>query len=223
MHQISTCVSERVVTNQYTDEPPSTTLVGRVYPPPPASPPNNPCITDEIVPLSSDKVALTAKVNAFVAQGSTAGQIGTAWAWYMISPEFAYLWPTASQPADYDEPNLLKIVVIMTDGAYNTAYCDGVIAADSTSGSGSNTDHINCNASNGTPFSQAAALCTAMKAAGVVVYTVGFDISSDATVVSTLQNCASSPSQAYLANDSAGLIADFQDIANSITDLRLSE
>jgi hypothetical protein len=68
-----------------------------------------------------------------------------------------------------------------------------VIAADSTSGSGSNTDHMNCNASNGTPFSQAAALCTAMKAAVVVVYTGGFDISSDPTVVSTLQKLCNRP------------------------------
>ena len=49
-----------------------------------------------------------------------------------------------------------------------------------------------------------------------MVYTVGFDISSDPTVVSTLQNCATDPSKAHLANDSAGLDEDLQDIANGM-------
>ena len=65
------------------------------------------------------------------ASGSTAGHIGTAWGWYMISPTFSYLWPTASQPAAYGEDHLFKIVILMTDGEFNTFYCNGVISQDS--------------------------------------------------------------------------------------------
>ena len=50
----------------------------------------------------------------------------------MLAPNFASLWPAASQPAAYNTPNLIKVVVLMTDGSFNTVYCNGVIAADST-------------------------------------------------------------------------------------------
>ncbi len=49
----------------------------------------------------------------------------------MISPNFSYLWPTASQPAAYGTPKLFKIVILMTDGEFNTSYCNGVISQDS--------------------------------------------------------------------------------------------
>ena len=72
----------------------------------------------------------------------------------MLAPNFASLWPTANQPAAYNAPNLIKVVVLMTDGSFNSVYCNGVIAPNSISGSGSTDDHINCNATNGNPFDQ---------------------------------------------------------------------
>src|SRR3546814_13847045 len=71
---------------------------------------------------------------------------------------------------------VMKVVIIMTDGDFNTIYHDGVIAKNSTGGgaSGSSGEKINENGTNGSPFAQAEALCTNMKAAGVLAYTVGF-------------------------------------------------
>src|SRR4029453_3211665 len=96
-----------------------------------------------------------------------------------------YLWPSASRPAPYSDlallnargdPLLRKIVILMTDGDFNTAYCQGVISRDSTSGSGSDAEHINCVAPNGSSFNQSESLCTNMKATGILVYTIGFNI-----------------------------------------------
>ncbi len=138
----------------------------------------------------------------------------------MISPEFAYLWPAASQPAAYGAPDLLKVVVIMTDGNYNTAYCEGVIAKNSGSGSGDAQDKNNCPATNGDATSQAEALCTAMKAKGVIVYTVGWMSAHDAEDV--MQACATSSNHVYLPSSGAALKDAFAAIGRDLLKLRIS-
>jgi putative Flp pilus-assembly TadE/G-like protein len=75
----------------------------------------------EVMPLTSDKTALLNKVAGLTAAGGTAGHLGTAWAWYTLSPNWSSLWPT-STPAAYGTPKLQKIAVLMTDGEYNTQY-----------------------------------------------------------------------------------------------------
>ncbi|MDP1732093.1 MAG: ubiquitin-activating E1 FCCH domain-containing protein [Devosia sp.] len=112
--QVSTCTTDRT-TNAWTDAAPSVTYLGLNYP---SS--KNPCLTPNIFPLSSNKTALSAAASSLTAGGSTAGQIGLAWSWYMISPNFGYLWPPESRPAAYDTGNLLKVLVLMTDGEFNT-------------------------------------------------------------------------------------------------------
>jgi Flp pilus assembly protein TadG len=220
LHRIRTCVTERVNANQYTDVAPSTTWIGRNY-----TASSSDCLSSQIIPLTANKSTLTTAIAALSTTGTTAGQVGTAWAWYMISPNFAYLFPADSQPAAYDAPHTKKIAIIMTDGEYNTPYCNGVIAQDHTVGWIIPDDEaINCNATNGTPLSQAAAMCTAMKASpsNITVYTVGFELGSDTGVINMLSNCAS-PGNAYLANNSAELMAVFQAIGEDISDLRLAQ
>jgi Flp pilus assembly protein TadG len=214
----SNCASERTGAERYTDAPPSTALLGRVYP---AG--NNPCIGSTVLPMESSKDGVKTFIDSLTIAGSTAGHIGIAWGWYMLSPNWAYLWPGASQGAAYGTPELVKIAVIMTDGAFNTAYCNGVISKDSGSGSGNTYDHINCNATNGTAFTQGLALCNAMKTAGIVVFTVGFDIGSQAGVEDFMRNCATTQWHFYNAADGGALKQAFRDIAVNISRLRLSK
>ena len=217
VHEISTCVTERTGANRYTDVAPSTAFVGRNYPTS-----ANPCLSNVVTPLTSNKALLTTQINGLLAVGSTAGQIGTAWGWYTLSPNFAAMWPAASQPQPYGTSELIKIAILMTDGAYNTAYCNGVIAQNSLSGSGSAADQINCNAQNGGAFAQAEALCTGMKDAGIIVYTVGFDIANEPAVTSVMNNCATSSSHVFFASNGAALKDAFRAIAVDISRLRLS-
>lgn len=218
IHQLSTCVTERIGGQAYTDAAPSTAFVGRNYPST-----SNGCLTNQIVPLSDDKEFLKAQIDTYVAQGSTAGHVGMAWGWYMISPNFGYLWPSESQPALYGATNVVKIAVLMTDGAFNSPYCNGVIAADATSGSGSASDHINCNATNGSSYSQAEDVCDAIKDEEIEIYTVGFDIGDQQQAIDVMANCASDDEHAYLAESGAELMAIFQNIAANISSLRLSQ
>lgn len=215
LQQISNCVSERT-TNAYTDTAPSTTYLGMNYP---SS--SNDCSIPVMLPLTNSSTNLNATVDDFVATGSTAGQLGVAWAWYALSPNFAYIWPTANQPVAYNTSGNQKIAIIMTDGDFNTPYCTGVIAADAGSGSGSSSTHINCNSPNGSSSSQATSLCTAMKNAGIKVYTIGFTVTSAAQTL--LTDCSSGTGYNYFPTTNSQLESVFTDIANSILNLRVTK
>jgi len=216
-YQINTCAAERWKsdwTNDYTDTAPATLPVGRQYTSGGAT-----CLSSTITPLSSDKASLKTTIGNYSVSGSTAGQIGVGWGWYMISPNFAPMWPTASKPAAYGTKDLLKVVVIMTDGAFNTPYCKGVQASNAEIG-GDDT-HINCSGADG--IAQAKAMCTAMKAKGVVVYTVGFALGNDADAIDLMNKCATDASHVYLPSGGAALKDAFAAIGRDITKLRLSK
>ncbi|HWU78735.1 MAG TPA: ubiquitin-activating E1 FCCH domain-containing protein, partial [Caulobacter sp.] len=231
VRSLSKCVSERTGPEAYTDAAPSTAFVGTNYPstvddtdPPTYQP--NPCPDQEIMPLSSDRTALKAQISTLTAGNSTAGQIGLAWGWYMISPNFSYLWPNASQkPAAYKTKDLMKVVIMMTDGAFNTPFCKGVIASDAGGGTGSATDHINCAATNGSPFTQARALCDSIKSSDndIILYTVGFDVGSDATAKSFLTDCATDSTKAFFPATGSELKTAFKAIAQEISSLRIAK
>lgn len=216
------CVSERTGIHASDDASYTVGLVGWVYPPTS----ENHCINASIQPLTSDKTALHNTIGTLTADGSTAGHVGVAWGWYMVSPNWASLFPTASQPVAYGTPNTIKAVILMTDGAFNTTYCNGVISKDSPSGSGSSSNHINCNAPNGDSFSQAQALCTAMKAPpnNIIIYTVGFlHGGADPQAQAILANCATDAQHAYLPTTGADLQVAFQAISADLNKLRLSQ
>jgi len=216
--QITNCVTERVGGQAYTDAAPTTSYVGRHYPPSASN-----CNADSLIqPLTANKTELHADINSLDTGGSTAGQIGIAWGWYLLAPNFAYLWPDAENtPAAYNADHLIKVAVIMTDGEFNTMHCNAVPSADSDSAAGSSSQRINCNATNGNAFSQSEDLCDAMRDAGITIYTVGFDLGGVAAAEDVLESCATS-GVVLLADDGAELTAAFENIAQSISDLRLS-
>jgi hypothetical protein len=219
VHRISTCVTERISANQYTDAGPGTTLLGHNYPST-----GNACPTGNvIVPLSTNMTTLNASINALQASGSTGGHVGIAWGWYLLSPSFSSILSPASQPGNYQDDEVVKIAVLMTDGEYNSSYCNGVISGvTSTSGSGSRTDQINCAAPNGHAFDQAERLCDEMKEEGVIVYTVGFDIVDDQRARDLVNGCATDQSHVVMASNGNELIAAFQAIGTAIGHLRLT-
>lgn len=230
---ISTCVTERDV-HTFTDASYLTTLMGRNYPN--GNSVNvtanaNPCLTDIILPLttvkgaanSTDKSTLNGVANTITASGSTGGQVGVAWAWYMLSSTFNGPWPAANKPAGPEAVNpVVKAVVIMTDGEYNSIYKRGVIAQNSTTGSGDTNSMIGENAGNGSSYEQTAALCTAMKAQGIIVYTVGLAIENTPVAIDMMARCATDQSKAYVAGSGAALRDVFRDIGDNLSQLRIT-
>ncbi|MGI9422554.1 MAG: VWA domain-containing protein, partial [Hyphomicrobiaceae bacterium] len=208
-----TCVKERPTSDRYTDAPPGAGNFFAYYSGSGVCEP-----TSTITPLTSDKAVLTAHIDSMPTTGMTAGHLGTAWAWYLISPRWASIWPSASMPNSYSmltessdpgssaapgdpdfKPKLHKIAILMTDGAYNKYY----------SGSSSTV--------------QARSICDEIKTTGVVVYTVGFQIAVGSEPDVTMQQCATSTSHYYNASTGEALKQAFRDIALKIADLRIAE
>ncbi len=216
LHQISTCATERTGAQAYTDVSPSGNPVGRGY-----MSTANGCPTAPIIPLTADADMVKDAIDDLVIGGSTAGHMGVAWGWYTLSPTFGSIFPTDSRPAAYGRPKLHKFVVFMTDGDFNSSFCQGVLSRTSTSGSGSTADQINCNSENGTSFAQAQQYCTAMKNAGITVYTVGFEVGNLQAARDALTACATSSQYAYFASGSAELVSVFQQIGSSIHEVSL--
>lgn len=205
-----TCVKERSNGNRYNDAAPgSGNYFDARY--------SNSCKPKNarLMPLTNDKNALKARIDDFQADGYTAGHLGTAWAWYTLSPNWNdVVWTGTNKPAPYpaghDAPTqkarndayaaakLKKIAVLMTDGEYNKKY----------SGSGSAT--------------QARAQCDAMKAKGIEIYTVGFELPNQAAR-DIMEYCATDEEHFYDATDGEKLRMAFRDIALKVATLRLSK
>lgn len=165
------------------------------------------CMPSGPVPLTEDKAALKAHVNSLVAEGGTAGHLGLAWGWYLVSPEWAPIWPEASAPLPYRAPQTSKAVILMTDGDFNIQHPDA----------------------SRNSFRQSMDLCDAMKASGrrIQIYTVGFQVPSGVQRTgdgrTILEYCATSPSHAFSADNGEELIEVYRSIARSISDLRLKQ
>lgn len=209
------CVVERTGTQAYTDAAPGSGSWLVSWQSATGSSSSNCTPSAQMVPLTSDKTALKAAIDTFTASGATAGQLGTAFAWYLISPKWATIWGTSAAPGPYTDltimnsngaPKLRKFVVLMTDGTYNT------IQGQSYSDTSSQAT---------TAASRAASVCTNIKATGIEVFTVGFQL--DTTAAKTLlTNCATDSSHYYDASSESALSAAFRDIALKISSLRLT-
>jgi len=162
------------------------------------------CSGAQVLPMTSDKALLKSTINSYQTNGATAGHLGTAFSWYLLSPQWASIWPSASQPVAYTDKDTAKIAILMTDGEYNTV---------GGSYSGGNVQ-VSQNFAKDT--------CTAMKAQGIRVYTVGFKL-TQANATQTLQNCATSANDFYAAEDGNALKSAFKAIAENIATLRLAE
>lgn len=220
-YYLSDCVVERTGTQKYTDAAPATGqyVMGHYTTNFTGSGSNKKgvCVVPAtVLPLTSDKTSLLAAVNSLTAGGGTAGHLGTAWARYTLSPNWSSLWPS-NAPAAYGTPNLAKIAILMTDGQYNTQY--------NSNGVSVNQNAISCpQAANDCSTPQALAQCAAMKAQGITVYTVGFDLGGNQTAIDTLTQCASDQTKFYnAANDGVQLKQAFRDIALKLSSLYLSK
>jgi len=171
------------------------------------------CPSQRVQALTSDREVLVDQIASFRADGYTAGQIGIAWGYYMLSENWRALWGAAA-PARYSEP-VKKVAIVMTDGEFNTYYYrvrGDVNRQEAKSGSA------------------AADLCTHMKRdkagkPGITVYSIAFQAPREAQTL--LRACASPDSGTsrhyFPASDANELRQAFAAIALDIQKLRLSK
>lgn len=168
------------------------------------------CPAARVVPLTNDASSLRAAVDSYTATGWTAGHMGTAWGWYLLSPEWSGVW--GFSPAPYNAESVVKAALIMTDGVFNTSYKSG--SAQSVS------------AQTAESYDQFATLCRNMKDKGILVYTVGFALSLEpepgrTQALNALRSCATSADYFFDADTSSQLAAAFQSIADRLNNLRI--
>jgi Flp pilus assembly protein TadG len=208
-HSYSSCVVERSGSEKFTDAAPGSgagTYLGvfdlkrEDASGGPGS--NTSCEpASRVMSLSDDKASLIDAIEAFDTGGWTAGHIGTAWAYYMLSPEWNGVWGGEdANAAPFGDEETMKIAILMTDGDYNAVYESG----------------------NGSATTQAKELCSKMKQDGITVYTVGFMVSSGAQAL-LRDECATSSSHYYDATSGEQLKIAFRQIAFKIAQLRLSK
>ncbi len=175
----------------------------------------------ELLPLTSTKQDLLDKISGLAATGGTAGHLGTEWAWYMLSPNWASVWGTSSAAAPYGTDKLRKVAILMTDGVFNQQYDAngfGVDYLDSPPLNPSCPDAIN-----GCSSTQALAICQGMKDKDIEVYTIGFQLAGNQLAINTLSQCATDANHFYNSATGDALSAAFQDIALKIMNLYLSQ
>jgi Flp pilus assembly protein TadG len=205
-----TCVFERDGANQATDASPSAGYLKVAGDRGVVATPNNCPSSAEVTALDDDSSALKRAISRLRSGGSTAGHLGTAWAWYLVSPEWASVWPSASRPVAYGDKKTVKAVVLMTDGVYNTfgGQCDR--SCSNTSAQARNSQNV------------AQRLCQNIKDKDVKVYSIGFKL-DDSRAENVLRDCASTALTFYRAENGDQLRQAFRQIAEDLLRLRLSQ
>jgi Flp pilus assembly protein TadG len=198
----NTCVEERLGSEAYTDENPGPFAWIEAIEPTYDSRRDrwsmDTCNPIGPLPLTDDRDKLKNYIKNLNANGGTAGHIGIAWGWYALSPEWDSVWPSGSDPLEYDEPDSAKAMIIMTDGDFLNWHNNG----------------------EGSSFDQAKKLCDNIKEEGVRVYTVAFKAPSQGKQI--LEYCASGTEFAFKAESADELTDAYTKIAQSISDLRIT-
>ena len=155
------------------------------------------CPNSSLLPLTNDLTLFEQEINKLTADGWTAGLLGVAWSWYLIAPDWSSIWPTASKPLSYSDPETVKAVVLMTDGQFNRRY----------------------EASQGDSNQQARRMCGEMRDEGVLVYAVAFQAPNDAK--ETLKNCTGDEQRFFNAENGTELLNAYAAIASQLSALTI--
>ena len=182
--------------------------------------PNAGCALQPLMRLTTDWSSLKTAINGMTAVGDTNIPMGLVWGWHALSPNT----PFADGKA-YGTDKLTKVVVLMTDGQ-NQETASGNSDDSFYSGLGYIWQNRLGITSGTTSQRQAAldaretAVCTNMKAKGIVIYTVRVEVND--TNYGTLKSCASTPDKFYDVKSASDLNAVFNAIAGAIQNLRIS-
>lgn len=217
--------------------------------------PNLGCPLMPVLPLTASRTTVLTHIAAqrFGNRGGTLGNLGLQAGWWTLSPRWRGLWGDPQTPVDHNTPLIQKVLVIMTDGQNNwydwpgerdrfngaPGSADGGRVttgadADRTAYGRLSAQHLlpgqTITNAQGTAeidrrFGQ---MCTAIKATGITIYTVAFQIDglgagTRTPIVDLLTNCASRPANFFNAPTAAALRASFQEIGTQLANLRLSQ
>ena len=202
---------------------------------------------EEIVPLSQNKNSLKATIDNYSARANTAINLGMKWGVALLDPSFQPITQALRQqgkvdavfedrPSSYSDDETLKTIILMTDGVnvntiriqpryyanpnhyvhwnYNSLYryLDRYVS------------NYRWNDWRYTKYTSSQAdtmlnnICTAAKDQGIVIWSVGFEVSDSSAGI--MRSCASSPSH-FFRVEGVEITEAFKAIASQINQLRL--
>lgn len=213
------CVVERSGADAFSNASPYTQPLGAIVP---GSLPFYSCVASPVRPLvdlasAGERIALLAAIDNLAASGGTAGHIGAAWGWYLLSPEWSAVFGSrAGRP--WDPAKVMKVVVLMTDGDFNISYANGGETHPWPDPLSSDASHP------GSSGEQALRLCEEIKSLGnasksVRIYTVAFQ--APAAAETLLKQCAGEENY-YDAGNASQLNDAFRDIVRRLNGLRMT-
>lgn len=179
------------------------------------------CRTAPVTPLTPIRGDVEDAINEMVATGNTVIPAGLAWGWRLVSPS-----PPFSEGVAYEDDDMIKAMVLLTDGQNMVSGGMGTHNRSQYSAYGfAQSGHLgNTNGSEAEDVLDAktAELCTNIKAQGIQLYTITFQVSSTSTQ-DLMRNCATEPGMYYDSPSNDVLIDVFQEIAKGLSDLRISK
>ena len=194
--------------------------------------PNLGCPT-AITPLTNVKATLLPAITAMQAwsRGGTLSDVGMAWGLRVLSPESPF-----TEGLPWGTPKWTKAAILMTDGdnlLYKLPSTTGVNKANSAvisdySAYGRLDELGRLGTTNITTAktlidTRLSAVCNAMKAKKIIVYTVTFTSGINQATKDIYKNCATDPSKYFDSPTQTELKASFQAIATSLSNLRVSQ
>lgn len=158
----------------------------------------------EITRLTDSQSALNTQIEAMNAVGETYIPSGLLWGWNLLDD--ADPLTGAKSKTEMAKSKGVKSMVLMTDG-------DNTKSPDYPYHWGSDT---------GLADSITTKLCDNIKSEGIVVYTVAFKVTKQSSK-DLLTRCATTPDQAFNADNDAALMAAFGQIGTSLAQVRFTK
>lgn len=155
----------------------------------------------EMQPLTSNIGTIRSKIQSLNTSGETYLPSGLMWGWRTLDQDQ----PLTEAAASGDSDEVRKVMIFMTDGQ-NTKSKSGTRHNGSAAGQ---TD------------TKTAQICQDMKAQGVEIYSIAYEV-TDTSTRRLLEDCASSLSQYFDAQNDSQLVQAFEDIGASLGSLRLT-
>ena len=177
------------------------------------------CSTDPLKLLTADGESIKTAITNLTAAGSTNIPEGVAWGWRVLSPKGPF-----ATGADYSTKTL-KVLVLLTDGtnSINTLSTPlgGAYSSWGYPYSGRLGSNPGTNLRNGLD-AKTRSVCTAIKAKGIKIYTIGLMI-DDSAGQQMLADCSSGSDYYYNSPSASQLDTIFASIAQKITKLRIAK
>jgi len=179
------------------------------------------CRTPAVTPLTGTRATIDGAIDLMVASGNTVIPAGLAWGWRLISPGIPFTGGVA-----YDDEDTIKAMILLTDGENDIGGGIGTHNRSQYSAYGfAQSGHLgNTNGSQAENVlnTKTAALCTSIKAQGIRLYTITFQVPST-SIQNLMRDCATDPAMYYDSPSNSDLNSVFQDIAKGLADLRISK